>query len=82
MKVVYTRPPAGGGNFTARDATRGVVEKGLRVREKLEPLAGRGNPVVSPSGIGGSVAKLIVTLCYLQLVVFFVRERFNIWYSP
>jgi hypothetical protein len=30
----------------------------------------------------GSVAKLIVTLCYPQLVVFFMRECFNIWYSP
>jgi hypothetical protein len=27
----------------------------------------------------GSVAKLIVTLCYLQLVVFFLPEHFNIW---
>ena len=29
----------------------------------------------------GSVAKLIVTLCYSQLVVLFVLEHFNIWYS-
>jgi hypothetical protein len=29
----------------------------------------------------GSVAKLIVTLCYLQLVVFFMLGHFNIWYS-
>ena len=28
----------------------------------------------------GSVAKLIVTVCYLQLVVFFSLNRFNIWY--
>ena len=37
---------------------------------------------ISVSCFLGSVAKLIVTLCYPQLVVFFVRERFNIWYSP
>jgi hypothetical protein len=30
----------------------------------------------------GSVAKLIVTFCYQQLVVFFVLEHFNIWYRP
>ena len=29
----------------------------------------------------GSVAKLIVTLCYIQLVVFFTLTHFNIWYS-
>jgi hypothetical protein len=30
----------------------------------------------------GSVAKLIVTLCYPQSVVFFTFKHFNIWYSP
>jgi hypothetical protein len=29
----------------------------------------------------GSVAKSIITLCYLQLVVFFVLHSFHIWYS-
>ena len=29
----------------------------------------------------GSVAKLMITVCYLQLVVFFTPARFNIWYS-
>jgi len=30
----------------------------------------------------GPVAKLIVTLCYLQSVVFFALEHFKIWYNP
>ena len=34
----------------------------------------------SPSSRWGSVAKLIVTVCYLQLVVFFSLKSFNIWY--
>jgi len=32
--------------------------------------------------LAGSVAKLIVTLCYLQLVVLFTLEHFKIWDSP
>ena len=28
----------------------------------------------------GSVAKLIITVCYPQLVVFFSLKRFDIWY--
>jgi hypothetical protein len=52
-----------------------------------QPSWGRTVAGLPPAGVlplqaARSVAKLLVTLCYPQLVVFFMRERFNIWYSP
>ena len=37
--------------------------------------------VYPPRSQRGSVAKLIITVCYRQLAVFLSLKRFNIWYK-
>ena len=79
------------GSFTLGPASRlNPRRDGLR----LTFVDGQGllTELVFPPGAGwktsagpkwtfkGSVAKLIVTLCYPQFVVFFLLEHFNIWY--
>ena len=91
QSAALTRAVAERSAYVLVDSRRGVRRRlvaALLCPPAGEHSAGRGLYAVDNGGVadgvrplrcGGSVAKLLVTLCYLPSRVFFAREHFTIW---